>query len=252
MSEREQRLLTALAKAHSEIRELQTQVQSLLSLNLRYAEELRHALTAEQPARKRRREENDVTASAANTVSSTALSAGAGHNMAVQSSAASSQHLNNQQQMRPPLYLGPRLRTPSYPQAIAQSLGVSSTQQIYQAMQQSTQFQRIVSGEHRTGNAAADAAAVAAAVIMTSDSTSNLLAPQSSSANIQQLLVPSSTPTLPSAAGIFDSSHEPISGISLADAVNASVTATMSAPATLPVTTEGAEAQPERGAELGM
>ncbi|KAI9479870.1 hypothetical protein BX667DRAFT_194410 [Coemansia mojavensis] len=235
MSEREQRLMAALSKAHSEIRELQVQVQSLLSINLRYAEELRQALTAEQPARKRRREDSDATA-ATNVASSTAVSAGAGHNMAVQSSAASS-HLNNQQQARQPLYLRSRLRTPSYPQAIAQSLGVSSTQQIYQAMQQSSQFQRIVSGEHRTGNAAADAAAVAAAVIMTSDNTSNLLASQSSSANIQQLLVSSSTPTMPAATGIFD-------------VVNAPAASVVSAPAALPVASEGTEAQPERGSEL--
>ncbi|KAJ1734401.1 hypothetical protein LPJ61_001096 [Coemansia biformis] len=53
-TERERLLWVALAQSRTEIRELQSQIRSLFSINLRYAEQLRHALAAE-PARKRPR-----------------------------------------------------------------------------------------------------------------------------------------------------------------------------------------------------
>ncbi|KAJ2827831.1 hypothetical protein IWW50_001690 [Coemansia erecta] len=208
MSERERTLLNALSRAHADIRELQTQVQSLLTLNLRYAEELRHALTADPP-RKRPRVDADRTEPDAALTPNTAQMQSA-PDSALASSAARAHAATLGLTGPQPLYIGPRLRTPSYPQAIVQSLGVGATQHIYRAMQQTPRFQ---------GMMAADG--------------SSVLSTEASATSIQQLLVPSSTPTLSAGAAAFDKSREHLPVITLADA--AASMATMAAPAAITV-----------------
>ncbi|KAJ2664409.1 hypothetical protein IW148_001989 [Coemansia sp. RSA 1199] len=216
MSERERTLLNALSRAHAEIRELQTQVHSLLSLNLRYAEELRHALTSEPP-RKRPHVDTDRTESMPDSVLTPstaqvprpALGLSAPQVAAVQSQQA--------------LYLSQRLRTPSYPQAIAQSLSVSAnpTQNIYHAMH-APRFQ---------GMMAADGSR-----------NSSVLPAGTSAANIQQLLVPASASTVSAVVGAFDETHDTLPRMTLADA--AASIATMSAPANQTIAQERSHLEP--------
>ncbi|KAJ2358397.1 hypothetical protein GGF43_000833 [Coemansia sp. RSA 2618] len=223
MSERERTLLNALSRAHADIRELQTQVQSLLTLNLRYAEELRHALTADPP-RKRPRVDADRTEPDAALTPNTAQMQSA-PDSALASSAARAHAATLGLTGPQPLYIGPRLRTPSYPQAIVQSLGVGATQHIYRAMQQTPRFQ---------GMMAADG--------------SSVLSTEASATSIQQLLAPSSTPTLSAGAAAFDTSREHLPVITLADA--AASMATMAAPAAI---THGSLSAPAvaQGSSLG-
>ncbi|KAJ2388113.1 hypothetical protein H4S02_003030 [Coemansia sp. RSA 2611] len=94
-------------------------------------------------------------------------------------------------------------------------------------MQQTPRFSSMGSIEQRSGIAAA---AAAAAAIMTTGGSGRILSTEASAADIRQLLVPSSTPTLSSTVGGFDPSHEPISAMTLADAA-ATMAATMSVPA---------------------